>query len=170
MRKIIIFIFIIMLAAASAPVYGTETETAKKAAPPEISAQTAIMVEANSGEVLYEKNADQKAYPASITKIITALLAVENGSLDKKVKVSANAAGVEGSSIYLESGEAIPLRDLVYGLMLRSGNDAAIAISEAVGGSTDRFVIMMNKRARELGAFNTNTRQHGIWRLLQQRQ
>jgi D-alanyl-D-alanine carboxypeptidase (penicillin-binding protein 5/6) len=156
MRKIIIFIFIIMLAAASAPVYGTETETAKKAAPPEISAQTAIMVEANSGEVLYEKNADQKAYPASITKIITALLAVENGSLDKKVKVSANAAGVEGSSIYLESGEAIPLRDLVYGLMLRSGNDAAIAISEAVGGSTDRFVIMMNKRARELGAFNTN--------------
>lgn len=156
MRKIIIFIFIIMLAAVNAPACGTEPETAKEAAPPEISAQTAIMVEANSGEVLYEKNADQKAYPASITKIITALLAIENGSLDKKVKVSANAAGVEGSSIYLEAGEVIPLRDLVYGLMLRSGNDAAIAISEAIGGSTGRFVIMMNKRARELGAFHTN--------------
>ncbi len=156
MRKIIIFIFIIMLAAVSAPAYGTETETAKEQAPPPVSAQTAILVEANSGEVLYEKNADQKAYPASITKIITALLAIESGKLDNKVKISGNAAGVEGSSIYLEPGEVIPLRDLVYGLMLRSGNDAAIAISEEIGGSTGSFVIMMNKRARELGAFNTN--------------
>lgn len=156
MRKIIILIFIIMLAAFPVPAYGTAGDTAGEPAPPEISAQTAIMVEANSGEVLYEKNADRKAYPASITKIVTALLAVEHGTLDKKVKVSDKAAGVEGSSIYLEPGEMITLRDLVYGLMLRSGNDAAIAISEAVGGSTGRFVIMMNKRIRELGALNTN--------------
>lgn len=154
MRKLIIIIMVIVLAGFTAPTYSDEIWTPQS--PPGISAQTAIMIEANSGEVLYEKNAEGKAYPASITKIMTALLAVENGTLDKKVKVSANASGVEGSSIYLEVGEKISLRDLVYGLMLRSGNDAAIAISEEIGGSTSNFVIMMNKRARELGAFNTH--------------
>jgi len=145
---------VIMLAGFTAPSYGDETWTPQS--PPEISAQNAIMIEANSGEVLYEKHAEEKAYPASITKIMTALLAIENGTLDKKVKVSGNASGIEGSSIYLETGEKIPLRDLIYGLMLRSGNDAAIAISEEIGGNTNNFVIMMNKRARELGAFNTH--------------
>ncbi len=154
MRRIIITILIIVLTGFSAPAYGEET--AEQQSPPEISAQTAIMIEANSGEVLYEKNAEQKAYPASITKIMTALLAIENGTLDNKVEVSDNATGVEGSSIYLETGEKISLRDLVYGLMLRSGNDAAIAISEEIGGSTENFVILMNKKARELGAFNTH--------------
>ena len=154
MRKIIIIIVVIMLFGFSEPVYGLP-EVAELD-PPEVSAQNAILIEANSGEVLYEKNASDKAYPASITKIMTAFLAIENGTLDKKVKVSANASGVEGSSIYLASGEMISLRDLVYGLMLRSGNDAAIAISEAIGGSTDNFVIMMNKKARELGACNTH--------------
>ncbi|MEL7571078.1 MAG: serine hydrolase, partial [Eubacteriaceae bacterium] len=155
MRKIIIIILIIILFGFSDPVYGIEETTAEQY-PPEVSAQNAILIEANSGEVLFEKNAAAKAYPASITKIMTALLAIENGTLDKKFKVSPNAAGVEGSSIYLASGEVISLRDLVYGLMLRSGNDAAIAISEAVGGSTDNYVMMMNKKARELGAMNTH--------------
>jgi len=154
MRKIIIISLIIILVGFTAPSYSTETWTPQS--PPDISAQNAIMIEANSGEVLYEKNADEKAYPASITKIMTALLAIEYGTLDQKVKVSENASGVEGSSIYLETGEKIPLRDLLYGLMLRSGNDAAIAISEEIGGSTNNFVIMMNKKARELGAFNTH--------------
>lgn len=154
MRKIIIITLIILLAGVTSPAYGVPEEAQES--PPAISAQTAIMIEGNTGEVLYEKNADQKAYPASITKIMTALLAIENGSLDKMVKVSGNAAGVEGSSIYLAPGEQISLRDLVYGLMLRSGNDAAIAIAEEIGGSKSNFVIMMNKRARELGASNTN--------------
>ncbi|HVI41986.1 MAG TPA: D-alanyl-D-alanine carboxypeptidase family protein [Anaerovoracaceae bacterium] len=154
MRKFIIIILIIMLAGFAGPSYGTENDTLQP--PPEVSARNAILIEANSGEVLYEKNAEEKAYPASITKIMTALLAIENGTLDKKVKISENAAGVEGSSIYLAPGEMISLRDLVYGLMLRSGNDAAIAISEEIGGSTNNFVIMMNKKARELGACNTN--------------
>ncbi len=154
MRKIVIKILIILFAGFAMPVYGSETFVPQPV--PGISAQTAIMIEGNSGEVLYEKNTEQKAYPASITKIMTALLAIEKGDLDKKVTVSENASGVEGSSIYLETGEKIPLRDLVYGLMLRSGNDAAIAIAEEIGGSTDRFVIMMNKKARELGAYNTH--------------
>lgn len=172
MRKFIITILIILLAGFSAPVYGesaeavqetrpeaqreVQRETTAAPAPPAVSAQTAILVEANSGEILYEKNADEKAYPASITKIMTALLAAENGKLDKRVRISENASGVEGSSIYLETGERIPLRDLVYGLMLRSGNDAAIAIAEEIGGSTQNFVFMMNKKARELGAYNTH--------------
>ena len=174
MKKISIIMLTIFLAGFFAPAYGEQIspeagqqpETRRQAEdekqevppppPPEISAQTAIMVEANTGEVLYEKNADEKAFPASITKIMTALLAIERGDLDKKVKISENASGVEGSSIYLETGERIPLRDLVYGLMLRSGNDAAIAIAEEIAGSTESFVILMNKRARELGAYNTN--------------
>ena len=87
---------------------------------------------------------------------MTALLAIEEGDLDKKVKVSSTAAGVEGSSIYLEKGEIIPLRDLVYGLMLRSGNDAAIAISEEISGSVEDFVSRMNQRANEMGIENTH--------------
>lgn len=153
MKKIIIVLLIVLLFGLIEPVYG---EPASGSEPPAISAQTAIMIEANSGEVLYEKNAKEKAYPASITKIMTAMLAIEEGNLDKKVKVSQNAAGVEGSSIYLAAGEKITLRDLVYGLMLRSGNDAATAISEEIGGSTKNFVTLMNKKARELGAYNTH--------------
>ncbi|MDD3168569.1 MAG: D-alanyl-D-alanine carboxypeptidase [Eubacteriales bacterium] len=155
MRKIIIIILIIILSGFISPSYGAPAVEIQKA-PPAVSAQNAIMIEVNSGEVLFEKNADQKSYPASITKIMTALLAIENGSPDKPVKISENAAGVEGSSIYLAPGEKISLRDLVYGLMLRSGNDAAIAIAEEIGGSKSSFVIMMNKRAREMGACNTN--------------
>ena len=154
MRKIIIIFLIIILIGFASPSYGIKDDEQQD--PLTISAQTSILIEANSGEALYEKNAEEKTYPASITKIMTALIAIENGNLDKMVKISQNAAGVEGSSIYLEKGELISLRDLVYGLMLRSGNDAAIAISEEIGGSTGNFVIMMNKRARELGAFNTN--------------
>ncbi|MDD4564051.1 MAG: D-alanyl-D-alanine carboxypeptidase [Eubacteriales bacterium] len=153
MRRISIIILIVLLVGLAFPSYSIEDV---QQAPPCVSALTAILIEANSGEALYEKKAEEKAYPASVTKIMTALLAIENGDLDKMVKVSQNAVGVEGSSIYLEKGERITLRDLVYGLMLRSGNDAAIAISEEIGGSTENFVIMMNKRARELGALNTN--------------
>ncbi|MBR0600208.1 D-alanyl-D-alanine carboxypeptidase family protein [Sinanaerobacter chloroacetimidivorans] len=156
MRRIIISILLIALMGLFTPIYGEPALEKQVPEPPAVSAQNAIVIEADSGKVLYEKNADEKAYPASITKILTALLAIENGDLEKKVKVSQNAAGVEGSSIYLEKGEKIPLRDLVYGLMLRSGNDAAIAISEAIGGTTDNFVAMMNERAKEIGAVNTH--------------
>lgn len=123
---------------------------------PAISAKTAVVIDAGSGRVLYEKNKDEKAYPASITKIMTALLAIEQGDLNRQVKVSPKAVGVEGSSIYLAQGEELPLRDLVYGLMLRSGNDSAVAIACEIGGGVEPFVDMMNRRARELGAKNTN--------------
>lgn len=119
------------------------------------SAQGAILIEQESGRVLYEKNAHTQMRIASITKIMTAILAIESGKLDEKVVVSSNAFGTEGSSLYLQQGEKVVLEDLVYGLMLRSGNDAAVAIAEHVGGSLESFVYMMNEKAKELGMSKT---------------
>ncbi|UCZ54718.1 D-alanyl-D-alanine carboxypeptidase [Bacillus shivajii] len=123
--------------------------------PGNVSAVGAILMEQESGRVLYEKDAHQPMRIASITKIMTAILAIESGEMDEKVKVSANAEGTEGSSIYLTAGEKIKLEDLVYGLMLRSGNDAAVAIAEHVGGSLEGFVFMMEEKRRELGMTNS---------------
>ena len=124
--------------------------------PPDVSAQSAIVIEQVTGKILYEKNGRQKVYPASTTKIVTALLAIESGSLDRVFPVPGSAVGVEGSSIYLAAGEKISLRDLVYGLMLRSGNDAAKAISCLIDRSTEAFVQKMNERVRSMGAMDTH--------------
>ncbi len=141
--------------AASAITCFAEQEPQIPPGPPEVSARNAIIIEQQTGKVLYEKNCRERAYPASITKIMTALLAIESGDPDKKMIIPEKAVGVEGSSIYLEAGERLSLRDLVYGLMLRSGNDAASAISCLIDGSTESFVQRMNNRARELGAMDT---------------
>lgn len=129
---------------------------------PGVSAQKAILIDGKSGQMLYGKNEEEKAYPASITKIITALVAIEDREqvggkgLDALVAISPAAIGVEGSSIYLKPGEKMPMRDLLYGLMLRSGNDAAVAIAEEVGPGTEAFVRKMNLRAEEAGATNSH--------------
>ncbi len=120
-----------------------------------VSAQYACVIDAQTGKVLYEKNAYTTHSMASTTKIMTALLALENAKPDEIVTVSKNAAGTEGSSIYLAAGETLPMKDLLYGLMLNSGNDAAIAIAEHVGGSVENFAKMMTERAHSLGAKNT---------------
>lgn len=120
-----------------------------------ISAESAILMEQYSGRILYSKNAHKPMRIASITKIMTAVIAIESGKLDEMVTVSKNAVGKEGSSLYLKLGEKISLRDLVYGLMLRSGNDAAVAIAEYVGGSEEGFVYLMNEKAKEIGMKNT---------------
>ncbi|WP_273129118.1 D-alanyl-D-alanine carboxypeptidase family protein [Metabacillus sp. HB246100] len=120
-----------------------------------VSAQTAILIDQESGRVLYEKDAHKTMRIASITKIMTAILAVESEKLDDVVTVSEKATQAEGSSIYLQKGEEIKLEDLVYGLMLRSGNDSAVAIAEHVGGSLEGFVVMMNQKAEEIGMTNT---------------
>lgn len=121
----------------------------------ETSAQSAIVIELKYGNVLYEKNAHSRATMASTTKIMTALCAIEEGDMDKKVRVHDSAVGVEGSSIYLTRGEELTLRELVYGLMLNSGNDAAVAIACAVSGDTKKFAQLMTKKAKEIGAENT---------------
>lgn len=157
MRKIMISIIVIALIGLGYPVYGTaDAEEPVIPAPPEVSARTALVMDVNTGKILYDKKGEEKVFPASTTKIMTALLALENGDLTQKVKVSQNAAGVEGSSIYLTKDEIIPLEDLLYGLMLRSGNDAATAIAEEVGGTLEGFVEMMNRRAADMGAENTH--------------
>lgn len=120
-----------------------------------VSAASAILMEQSSGRVLFEKEAHEKRRIASITKIMTAVLAIESGQLEDTVKVSKRAAYSEGSSLYLMPGEKIELEDLVYGLMLRSGNDAATAIAEHVGGSVEGFVFLMNQKAAEIGMKDT---------------
>ena len=119
------------------------------------SARSAILIEADSGRVLYEKNAHEALPMASTTKIMTALVALENGSLDDVVTASRNAFGVPGTSIYLAEGEQLTLEEMLYGLMLQSGNDAAVAIAEHIGGSVEAFCRMMTARAEEIGCENT---------------
>ena len=117
----------------------------------ETSAASAILVDAGSSRVLYEHNADRKMLIASTTKILTALVAVEAGELSDTVKVSREAAFTEGSAMYLKEGETLTLETLLYGLLLCSGNDAAVAIAQHIGGSVKGFVAMMNEKARTLG-------------------
>lgn len=135
----------------------------KTAASVSVSASSAVLMDQESGRVLYGKNAHEKKRIASITKIMTAILAIESGKLERKVQVSAKATRAEGSSVYLKPNEKIKLEDLVYGLMLRSGNDTAEAIAEYVGGSLDGFVYLMNQKAKEIGMANTNfANPHGL--------
>jgi serine-type D-Ala-D-Ala carboxypeptidase (penicillin-binding protein 5/6) len=135
----------------------------KTSASVSVSASSAVLMDQESGRVLYGKNAHEKKRIASITKIMTAILAIESGKLEKMVQVSAKATRAEGSSVYLKPNEKIKLEDLVYGLMLRSGNDTAEAIAEYVGGSLDGFVYLMNSKAKEIGMANTNfANPHGL--------
>ncbi|MBD1372950.1 D-alanyl-D-alanine carboxypeptidase [Hazenella sp. IB182357] len=127
------------------------------------SAQAAILMDASSGRVLYEKQASEEKLIASLTKIMTAVVAIEHGDLNELVTISENAQGVEGSSIYLKKGEKISLETLLYGLMLRSGNDAAVAIAEHIGGSVEGFVYMMNEKVNHLGLTHTQFQNpHGL--------
>ena len=121
----------------------------------DVSARSAILICADTGEVIYEKNADERLPMASTTKIMTALVAIENGSLDKIAEVDDSAVGIEGSSMYLYHGERITLRRLLYGLMLSSGNDAAKAVAIHIAGSEDKFAYMMNERAEVMGLNDT---------------
>lgn len=126
-----------------------------------ISAGQAILMDGNSGKVMLEKAADEKAYPASTTKIMTALVTLEtlekyDSPIEQKVTVPETAEGVEGSSLYLKAGEKISIEDLLYGLMLVSGNDSAVALACIIGGSEENFVAMMNDKAAELHCSNTH--------------
>lgn len=119
---------------------------------PEIQAKAAFLADAHSGRCLYALNADEPLPIASTTKLMTALLAIENCSMDELVTASENASGVPGTSIYLGVGEQLTMHQMLEGLLIRSGNDAAVAIAEHVGGSVAGFAEMMNERAAQLGA------------------
>ena len=126
---------------------------------PAVSAQSAIVMDVNSGAVLYAKNIDEKLYPASTTKILTCLLAVENAAMDEEVTFSYDAVfGVprDGSNMGIDVGEILPMEDCLYGILVGSANEVASAVGEHVGGDTETFLQMMNDKAKELGCKNTN--------------
>ncbi len=129
----------------------------------EISAEHAILMECDSGDIVFQKNAFEKAPMASTTKIMTAVVAIENGKLDKIITIPREAVGIEGSSIYLKEGERLTLYELLCALLLESANDAATAIAIEIGGSIDGFAQLMNEKAYELGLFSTHfTNPHGL--------
>lgn len=151
MRKLILYILLLSFVMSIVPVYA---DTAS----PVVTAPSAILIDAASGKVLYEKNADERHYPASTTKVMTGLLAVEHGKMDDLITVGENVTHIEpgSSQIYLIPGEQLTMEQLLHALMLESANDAAIAIAEHISGSVEEFAKLMNKRAKELGATNTN--------------
>ncbi len=130
---------------------------------PENAAHAAILMHMDTGKTLYEKNADTRMLIASTTKIMTALVALENCDPKELVRIEPSYCGVEGSSVYLRPGEECTVETLLYGLLLSSGNDAALALAEHVGGSEALFVAMMNDRAAELGLKDTHySNPHGL--------
>ena len=128
-----------------------------------ISAERAILMDAATGRVLYERNAGAKSLIASTTKIMTALVVCEQCNVLDRVRIPAEAVGVEGSSLYLREGEVLTIQDLLYGLMLHSGNDAAVALAIYCGGTVEGFAELMNDKARVLGLEDTHfVNPHGL--------
>ena len=159
MKKVLMIFAIFLLLCPS--VKAEDLKLAEKA-------KSAILIEASTGKILFEKNADEKLHPASMTKMMSMLLiveAIEDGiiSWDQIVTVSENASKMGGSQILLETGEKMSVRDLFKGVAIASGNDAVVALAETVAGNVSNFVSMMNKRASELGLMNTHFKNpHGL--------
>lgn len=133
-------------------------------ATPNLLCETAVLIDATTGTILAEKNANKKMYPASLTKIMTAIIAIEMGELSDVIQVDNDTPyEITGSHIALEPGEVLTLKDMLYALMLPSANDVALALAKHYGGSEEDFVKMMNNKAKEIGAFNTNfVNPHGL--------
>ncbi|MBQ7565822.1 MAG: D-alanyl-D-alanine carboxypeptidase [Oscillospiraceae bacterium] len=132
-------------------------------AAPSVSAKSALLLDADTGEILFEKNASSRSLIASTTKIMTALLIAEHCDADAQVVIEPEAVGVEGSSMYLREGDIFTVRQLLYGLMLQSGNDAAAALAQYLDGDEETFVRRMNERAAALGLADTHyANPHGL--------
>ena len=161
MKKVIIMFFIMFLLIPFVKAEENNTVLAK-------SAKSAIIMEYSTGKILYENNSHEKMAPASMTKMMSLLLimeAIENGNLkwDDMITVSSNASSMGGSQILLETGEQMSVEDLVKGVSIASGNDAVVALAEAVAGTEENFVNMMNDKAKELGLNDTNFKNcHGL--------
>ncbi|MDK2835390.1 MAG: hypothetical protein PWP21_167 [Thermosediminibacterales bacterium] len=156
LKKKIVYIFVIIILMSS-------VRASAQSNPPLINSKSAILMDVNTGRILYGKNIHEKRPMASTTKIMTAIVALENGNLSDIVTISPKAAKIEGSKIYLKPGEKLTLEELVYGLLMMSGNDAAVAIAEHIGKSVEGFAEIMNKKAISLGALNTNFKNpHGL--------
>ena len=159
MKKIFLFCFVFVFLMLN--VSAVDVGLAK-------NSETAILIEASTGKILFEKDKDKKMAPASMTKIMTMLLtmeALESGkvSLDEDVLISENAQKMGGTQIYVEAGSNVKVEDLIKGIGIASANDAAVALAEKLGGTVENFVNMMNERAKELGCKNTTFKNpHGL--------
>lgn len=159
MKKILIYLGILLLLPTK--VFATNVDLAE-------NAKSAIMIEVSTGEILYEKNIDERYAPASMTKMMSLLLVmeyIEDGGmkLTDTVTVSGNASGMGGSQIFLKTGEQMTVNDLLKGVSIASANDAITALAERVAGTTEEFVNMMNKKVKKLGLNNTNFKNvHGL--------
>jgi len=175
MKKVIVFLLLILIpfnvfASDTMPVISELESTIKETENSSLAknAKSAILIEATTGEILFEKNANEKLAPASMTKIMSMLIIVESiekGVIgwDDVITVSENASGMGGSQILLETGEQMKVSDLFKGIAVASGNDAVVALAETIAGTVDEFVNMMNNRAKELGLKNTNFKNpHGL--------
>ncbi|MEW6623229.1 MAG: D-alanyl-D-alanine carboxypeptidase family protein [Bacillota bacterium] len=131
------------------------TTTIVIAEEPIVTAKSGILIEVSSGDVLWEKSAHDPMYPASTTKVLTAIMGIENSSLNEIVTISSKAASIGEASIYLEANQRVFLVDLIKGALIKSGNDAAYAIGEHIGGNEQVFLWLMNKKAALIGARNT---------------
>lgn len=161
-KKIIILIFVLTLIVALSG-FTSVKNTEKVVANPYTSAQAAVLMEKNSQRILFQKNMDLKLPMASCTKILTALTVVENCNVEETVTVPQQAVGIEGSSIYLRAGEKLTVKELLYGLLLRSGNDSAVALALHVSGSLEDFRTLMNATAKKYGANDSNfVTPHGL--------
>ena len=155
-------IFIAVLIFSLLTVYAASA-TKKHLSSSSVSARAAVLYEPETQSFIFEKNADERLPMASTTKIMTALIAIENSSLDEIVEVDDCAIGTEGSSAYLKNGDALTMEELLYALMLSSANDAAVAIACHVGGDVEGFAALMNEKAESLGLCNTHfTNPHGL--------
>jgi D-alanyl-D-alanine carboxypeptidase (penicillin-binding protein 5/6) len=131
--------------------------------PPRLTARAGLVMDAQTGEILWERNGDLPLPPASTTKILTSVLALESGRLDESLTVSANAQAQAPTKLDLRAGQQVRLMDLVYALMLKSANDAAVVVAEGLGGSVEGFAAKMNRRAREMGATRSDFHNpHGL--------
>jgi len=160
-RKILFLIVIVSISTISA----NQTFGHPDTPPPTLNSESAIVIESNTGKVLYEKDPDTPMYPASLTKIATAIYALEQSNIDETVKVSQKASNTGGSSIYLEKGEQVTIKKLIQGLLINSGNDAGVAIAEHMSGSMDQFSSDINNYlTNKIGVQNTHfMNSHGLF-------
>jgi len=155
MKKIIVSIILTLLISTNVNVFAS--------ALPPVVADGALLVDMNSGKILYEKNKDEKFYPASVTKIMTALLVLEKCKLDEVVTVGKKPPFIDGNKIYIFEGEQLTIEQMLYALMVESANDVASALAEYISGSEEAFGTLMTQRAEQLGCTNTNfTNPHGL--------
>lgn len=171
MKKVLGFMFLFVLLCFPSIILASDTQTVSKEVDKDIlslKAKSAILIESSTGKILYEKNSHEKLAPASMTKIMSMLLIIEHiesGALkwDEMITVSENASSMGGSQILLETGEQMSVKDLFKGVAVGSGNDAVVALAEAVAGNEEAFVEMMNQKVKDLGLKDTNFKNpHGL--------